>query len=293
MNAVRLMAWRGLPIAPEPARWYLAAIVGVMAYLAALAGIGLIALSAVRRDWDRALGDTLTLQLPADTSPARIEVVIALLRQTPGIAEARPLEPSETARLLEPWLGKSAPVEIMPLPRLVDIRIDPAGALDFDGLQQRLKSVAPEAQLEDHRVWLARLLSFTSRLRGFAAAIVAAAAAFAAISAAVIVSGTLARDRRRLALLQVLGAEDLDIVARLAVPAAGMGLLGGAVGALAAAGTLWAIARAVQVLGVASVAPAVADPAVILLLSVVTVAGGIVAAAGAASAAWRHLARLP
>src|SRR4051812_21985069 len=40
-----------LPIARDPVRWSLAAIAAVMAYLAALGGIGLIALGDARRDW--------------------------------------------------------------------------------------------------------------------------------------------------------------------------------------------------------------------------------------------------
>ena len=292
-----LLGWptrpRALPIAHDPARWCLVAIVAVMAYLAAIGGIGLIALGDARGDWDRALGNTLTLQLPADTSAARLEVVLALLRQTSGVTGVQALEPPEIARLLEPWLGKSVPVDIMPLPRLVDIRIGRAGALDVDGLRQRLQSAAPGAQLEDHRLWLTRLLSATSRLEAIVAVVVIAAAVVTALTAVVTAGANLGRNDELVALLHKLGADDLDIGGSLVIPAVGMSLLGGAIGALAAAGTLQVIAAAAGTLDLPSIVPAVTGLRVILLLIAVTFATGIIAAAAVALVARRQLTRLP
>jgi cell division transport system permease protein len=294
---VTLLGWptrpRALPIAHDPARWCLVAIVAVMAYLAAIGGIGLIALGDARGDWDRALGNTLTLQLPADTSAARLEVVLALLRQTSGVTGVQALEPPEIARLLEPWLGKSVPVDIMPLPRLVDIRIGRAGALDVDGLRQRLQSAAPGAQLEDHRLWLTRLLSATSRLEAIVAVVVIAAAVVTALTAVVTAGANLGRNDELVALLHKLGADDLDIGGSLVIPAVGMSLLGGAIGALAAAGTLQVIAAAAGTLDLPSIVPAVTGLRVILLLIAVTFATGIIAAAAVALVARRQLTRLP
>jgi cell division transport system permease protein len=289
--AVGLSRSRALPVVQDATRWYMAAIVAAMAYLAALTGIGLVALGEARGEWEGALGGTLTLQLPADASQARLEVVLALLRQTPGVSVAQTLGPAETARLLEPWLGNGVPVDILPLPRLIDIRIDAAGAADLDVLQQRLKSVAPEARLEDHRLWLARLVSVSATLRAMAGMVIAAAAIIAALSAVVAVSAALARNRERIVLLHTLGAEDLDITARFAIPSAGAGLLGGAAGVLVAAATWQGFAGAAGSLGLA-LAPAVADRRVILLLVVVTAASGLIAAAMAAAVVRRRLVRL-
>jgi cell division transport system permease protein len=280
-------------MAPDPMRWCLGAIVAVMAWLAALGGIGLIALADARRDWDRALGDVLTLQLPADTSAARLEVVLALVRQTTGVAGAQALDPAETARLLEPWLGKSVPIDLLPLPRLVDIHIGPPGALDLDGLQQRLKSVAPEARLEDHRLWLVKLLSASSRLQAIVIAAMIVAAAITTLAAVVTASGALTRNSDRLVLLHALGADDFDVIGRLVIPTGGIALLGGAVGALAAAGTWQVVTVATASLGLASAIPTVVDGRGILVLAVVTLASGIIAATAAALVARRALVRMP
>src|SRR5260370_15973743 len=55
------------------------------------------------------------MQPPAEPSAARTEMALAVLRQTPGIAGARLVDPAETKRLLEPWLGPSVPLDQLPL----------------------------------------------------------------------------------------------------------------------------------------------------------------------------------
>lgn len=284
---------RTLPIVPDPSRWYLAAVVAAMAFLAVLAGIGLIAVGDARGDWNVALGTTLTLELPSDTSPPRLEVVLAMLRQTQGVTGAEALDAAETARLLEPWLGKSVPVDILPLPRLVAIRIDGGGAVDLDGLRQRLKSVAPEAQLDDHRLWLAKLLAASSRLQAIAAAMLAAAAAVAAASAAFSAGNGFARNGERIALLHALGAQDRDIAARFVLSAAATGLAGGVLGGLAGAGVWATIAGMARSLDAPSFAPMVTDRPVLLLIAAVMLASALIAAGTAALVVRRHLLRLP
>ena len=76
------------------------------------------------REWQRSLDNSWTLQIPAEISAARIETILALLRQTAGIRGARLLEPAETAKLLEPWLGPAAATATLPVPRLVDVQVD-------------------------------------------------------------------------------------------------------------------------------------------------------------------------
>src|SRR5439155_19672059 len=105
-------------------------------------------------DWNRLQAATLTLQLPADTSAARTDMALAVLRQPPGMVGARLVERTETKRLLEPWLGPSVPLDRLPVPRLIDLQMTPNAAIDFAVLRQKLTSVAPGAELEER--WTGR-----------------------------------------------------------------------------------------------------------------------------------------
>jgi hypothetical protein len=135
----------------QPQILLLCAIAALIAYVAAMMGIGLLGLSDMLGEANRLQAGSLTLQLPADTSAARTEMALAVLRQTPGVAGARLVDPTETKRLLEPWLGPSVPLDQLPVPRLVDLRVAADAAIDFAALRQKLTAVAPGAELDERQ----------------------------------------------------------------------------------------------------------------------------------------------
>jgi len=288
-------ARRELPLGRDPVGHFLPWIIGFLVYVAAIGAIALLLFGGTLADWDRSLTSSLTLEIPADASAARIEMTVALLRQTPGIAAVRLLEPAETARLLEPWLGTAAPIDTLPLPRLVDLRIDPAAAVDFATLEQRLESIAPGARLDDHRLWLGRLRAFAARIETVITAVVGAAVLLLVLLAAVAARTGFALHRAQIELLRLLGATDRDITRQFQRQALWLALIGGCGGAIAAAATLVALARAGRAvaLPLPFVARGLADWRLWALLIAAVPAAGLVATATARAAIGRRLARLP
>ncbi len=291
-------AWLGaprldLPLGRDASGRFLPWIVALMVYLAALGGAGLVLLGDALHDWDRALATTLTLQVPADATAARVETVLALLRQTPGVAAVHLLEPAETARLLEPWLGPSVPIDTLPLPRLIDLRIDPNSSIDFAALQQRLNSVVPEARIDDHRLWLGRLRGFAVRIEGVIAAVLALVVALMVASVVFAARTGLAIHHPVIELLHLLGAGDLYIARQFQIHALRLGLLGGGVGAVAAAVTLLVLAAAGRALDLPAPGSGLGDWRVWALLVATGMGAGLVAMTTARLTVLRRLARMP
>jgi cell division transport system permease protein len=141
-------------------------VIGVMAFLAALAlGASLIADRAAE-SWRAGLSGRLTVQiLPVmegnvdEAFTKEIAASLSVLRSTPGIAYAEPLSQADTQKIVEPWLGAGALVADLPLPRLIDATIEPGAVVDVQQLSQRLKKAAPDSLLDDHSHWIARLKS--------------------------------------------------------------------------------------------------------------------------------------
>ncbi len=263
----------------------LCGVPALIAYVAAMMGIGLLGLSDMLGEWNRLHAGTLTLQLPADTSAARTEMALAVLRQTPGIAGARLLEPAETKRLLEPWLGPSVPIDRLPVPHLVDLRVDPDAAIDFTALRQKLTSVAPGAELEERRAGddgrRADLLRAV-RVLGLGLWLVAMLGAMSLVLA---IWSHLARHQLVIELLHRLGADDGDIAARFQTQALLLGLLGGAGAAVAGALTvIWP--------GYSGLLP-FADWRVWAVVVGVALVPGLIAMAAARIMVLRRLAHMP
>lgn len=139
-------------------------VIGVMAFLAALAlGASLVADRAAQ-GWRAGLSGRLTVQIlpPATGVPGpaldrEAEAAVQVLIETAGIVHAAPVSREEAFQLVAPWLGSDALVADLPLPRLIDATIEPGARIDTDSLRKRLTAAAPDSTLDDHSRWIARL----------------------------------------------------------------------------------------------------------------------------------------
>ena len=227
-----------LPLRQDASGRFLPWIIALMVYLATTGGITLIWLGDALGNWDAALTSTLTLQLPADTSPPRIEMSLGVLRQTTGVISARLLDQAETGKLLEPWLGNSVPLASLPLPHLVDVRVDPHVAIDYATLRKQLDSIIPNAQLDNNRTWLGDIREFALRIEGIITAGVLVVVTLLIVTIVVFTARIgLAIHRSVIELLHLLGAQDAYIARQFQVHALWLGLRGGIIGGLAAAVT--------------------------------------------------------
>jgi cell division transport system permease protein len=71
-----------LPLRQDASGRFLPWIVALMVYLAAMGGVGLIWLADTLNQWDASLASTLTLQVPANATQQRTDMVLAALKQT-------------------------------------------------------------------------------------------------------------------------------------------------------------------------------------------------------------------
>ena len=285
-----------LPFQQDASGRFLPWIIALMVYLAAMGGVGLIWLGDTLSQWDASLASALTLQIPADAvSQPRIEMALGALRQTKGVVSAKLLQPDETAKLLQPWLGNSVAIGDLPLPRLVDVRVDPRVAIDYTTLRQQLDSIIPNAQLDNNRSWLTSVRAFALRVEGVISAGVVAVTALIVTIIIFTARIGLAIHRSVIELLHLLGAQDAYIARQFQVHALGLGLRGGVIGGAAAALTVVILGPAGHMLElpVPIATYGIFDWRVWLLLIMAGLAAGGVAMVTARITVLRQLARMP
>jgi cell division transport system permease protein len=284
-----------LPFRQDASGRFLPWIIALMVYLAAMGGIGLIWLGDTLSQWDASMASALTLQVPADTSQPRIDMMLGALKQTKGVISAHLLQSDETAKLLQPWLGDSVAVATLPLPHLVDVEVDPRTTIDFTTLRQQLGSIVPEAQLDNNRTWLNGVRAFALRIEGV---ITTGVVVVMALIVTIIIFTArigLAIHRSVIELLHLLGAQDDYIARQFQVHALSLGLRGGVIGGAAAALTVVILGPAGHVfeLPVPIATYGIFDWRVWLLLIVTGLVAGGVAMATARITVLRQLARMP
>ncbi len=210
--------------------WMLPLIFAFLAYVAALGGIGLVVLTHSVRAGAQALAANVTVTVPAEASEARLQTALAALRQAPGIVSAQLLDATETERLLRPWLGSSAAISELPVPRLIDLRIDPAGTADLAAVEKQLASIVDGARFDDLRPGLALLRASAARVEAMLAALAGGALVALGLVAVFAIAVALREERTGLELLHQLGAADRTIALPLCLRFLWQGLLGGFVG---------------------------------------------------------------
>jgi cell division transport system permease protein len=126
--------------------WTIAGLI----YLTVLAlAVAAIADGALRLYDLRARLVTVTLPSVEDAgqSAAQIKAALDVLRQTRGVTSATPVAPDELKKLIEPWLGGIKEAGDLPLPRLIDVTLDPQAQPDLPALQDKLQQTVAGATI--------------------------------------------------------------------------------------------------------------------------------------------------
>ena len=206
-----------------------------MSFLAVLTLSAGIAADRLAENWRSELTGVATVRIsvPHDEMEARVTAALTVLATAPGISEVRLLSDAEHLRLLEPWLGAGDWLDDLPVPRLIEVRIE-GQEPDRAVLQARLDATAPGAVYDNHallRQPLTRAAAALRRLAWFASALIALAAAGMVALAA---RSTLAGNAEVVQVIRLVGGEDKFIenafVRRLTARAALGGLAGSALG---------------------------------------------------------------
>ena len=219
-----------LPLDQDTLSRFLPWLIAFMVFLAALAMAGMLVLDATAERWDKGISGTLTQQ------------VLLLLGETPEVHRFETLGDAKLMALLEPWLGAAAASGDLPLPGLVDVELKADAKLDVEMLSQRMEARVPGVTIDDHSVWLARLVRLIRTVEGLAT-MVLAFIGFATVGTVVFTTRTgLAIHRNAIEVLHFIGAQDSYIANQFASRALSLGLKGGVIGLLLAGPTLWGIA---------------------------------------------------
>lgn len=235
-----------LPLDRDALSRFLPWLIAFMIYLATLAQAGLVGLDELARSWDTGMAAQLTVQIPSNpdatdaTNARNMQIVLNLIAETPGVEHAAVVDEARVLELLSPWLGLVQAADV-PLPRLIDVETDPDANLDVRVLQQKLERSVPGTQVDDHGVWLARLIQMVRTLEGLALAVLGLIL-LAATGTVVFTTRTgLTVHHEAIEVLHLTGAQDSYIAKQFAGRAWAMGLRGGIIGLGLAVPTLFGL----------------------------------------------------
>lgn len=285
-----------LPLETTAASRFLPWILAGLVWLAVVA----LAIAAVA---DRALelygmrARIVTVTLPAveggQETEAAMRAALAVLKDVRGITAANPVPDAELETLIQPWLGDVPPSQELPLPRLIDVTLDPLARLDLAALEERLRSVVPGATIGAEAVSRDRAERAAAFLRAWGATIGLLVLLGALLVTAVVTRLTLNMLLDTVEMLRLMGAADGYIARQFERHTLLHGLRGGLLGFALAVATVLVLLFSSRRMELAGAIELQLGPIGWILLACVPVVTVLLATLAARMTALWRLAQLP
>lgn len=214
-------------------------VIAIMLFLTLLVAAAGLTLAEASRQGGDDLAQQVTIQIIEADPIARAgqrAAVAKKLRSVPGILTVNAVPDAEVRNLLEPWLGTGVIDADIPVPALVDVRLNAVPtAATLKRLETLLRPLASTIRIDSHSGWMAPFFDLMSALVWLAVGILLLL--LVATSAVVIlaVRSSLNTHRETIQIMHMMGSTDLQAARlfqrRIALDA----LLGGVMGFIAAA----------------------------------------------------------
>ncbi|EJF89683.1 hypothetical protein ME1_00453 [Bartonella vinsonii subsp. arupensis OK-94-513] len=150
----------------------LVAVIAIMTFLSSLTLIGVDLVQRAAKGWSNQISYEATIQIRpienVDIEKALYDAV-KLVKTFHGVQDAKIVDQTATEKLLEPWLGTGLSLNELPLPRLIIVTLNEKEAINFQAINNAIKTQIPGGQFDDHRVWIDRFttMAHTTVFIGF------------------------------------------------------------------------------------------------------------------------------
>ena len=224
-----------LPLRRDTASRIVLWLVMVLVFMASLAVTVNSYIGVLLEDWDRSVSGTLTVQIPVTdiggkTANAAVAKVVDVLKRHPAVERAEAVPRAKVMELLKPWLGEGEAVADLPLPALIDVEMRTQDTDAIAAVSASIKTAAPDAVIDDHRVWLNRVMGLAKGFSVVALAIMALVTGSLGLTIIFATRASLAEFAQVIEVLHVVGAKDGYVAGQFARRALVQGVLGGAAG---------------------------------------------------------------
>jgi cell division transport system permease protein len=237
--APELAVRRDMPLIPRDsiAGRALVVVIAIMTFLACLTAGGALLVARASHQWRSEVLSEVTIQIkprPGDDLENLVAKTVSVASSAPGVERVHAYSAVESEKLLEPWLGTGLDLSLLPVPRVIVVHMRDEPLDELDSLRADLGREVPEASLDDHRLWAARLGTMANAIVAFAAALFALMMVAMATAIGFATRGAMAGNREIIEVLHFVGASDAFIATEFGEHFLRLGFRGALIGCFAA-----------------------------------------------------------
>lgn len=215
----------------------LVVVIAIMTFLACLTAGAALLVADASQAWRSDVLREATIQVKSragDDVESLVAKAVAIATKTPGVESVHALSQAESEKLLEPWLGAGFDLSQLPVPRMIVVRLGNQRQEDLATLRAALASAVPQADLDDHRLWAARLGAMADAVVVLAAALFVLMIVAMATAIGFATRGAVAANREIVEVLHLVGASNGFIAREFQTHFRRLGFRGAMIGGSAA-----------------------------------------------------------
>ena len=161
-----------IPLNKDKSNLFLEVSTAISVFLFSIVVAAYFMMTSMVLSWNKSIIDGLTVQimpssetLTADEELLRLNKVISFFDEKEGVEKVRVISNEQIKHIMSPWLGENANIETLPIPKLLDVKLKNGKTFDYQKASTELKEVAPYASIDNHGIWLQKLMKSASALK--------------------------------------------------------------------------------------------------------------------------------
>lgn len=241
-----------LPLKNNSTSLFLQIMVAIAVFLFAVTLSGVLSINAMLQNWNDSILGSLTVQIMPSTNinieKATAETIahqnkaLDVLKNLNFIEKATPLSDKQLENLIQPWLGDGIEINDLPIPRIIDVKIKKGADVDFMDLAYKLAQATPMASVDNHKLWLHKLIQFADGIKILALSVLALVIMITSGAIFYTTQTSLGLHKYTIEILHLMGAKDTYVAQQYAKRSAILAFQGGLVGLTIAIPTIFGIA---------------------------------------------------
>lgn len=229
-----------LPLKDEGSNTFLKIMISIAVFLFAVTLAGVLSINSMLSNWNESILGSLTIQImplnnidkkiaKADTM-SHAQKTLKLLDTMVEVERATLLEEKQLKKLISPWLGDGVNIANLPLPQLIDVKLKKHAQINFVELSEKLAQTSPLASLDNHKLWLSKLIDFADGLKILAMSVLILVILITSGAIFYSTQTSLGLHRNIIEILHLMGAKDAYIAQQYAFRTAITAFSGGVIG---------------------------------------------------------------
>ena len=233
-----------IPTEDDDTAAFVSVLTSIYMYLFVVVLAIFMAINSMAGNWEKDITGSITVQItPIEDDNKHIDTtktqeqqnkVLQFMEKISGVESVRILDKQTVQKLMAPWIGSKVDLSTLPIPQLLDVRLKPNAELNYDEITRGLKLLTTNASIDNHRLWLNRLIKFATSLKTVALAILLMVVAICAFSIYYSARTSLNININSIEILHIVGAKDEYIAKQYAKKYAKIGFFAGIIGLMAA-----------------------------------------------------------